>query len=35
MEQTPRHGHDLAFYVGLNAALIVVIASAIYIAWPL
>jgi hypothetical protein len=35
MHSTPRQNHDLAFYIGLNAALVILIASAIFLIWPL
>jgi hypothetical protein len=35
MTKTLKHSHELAFYLGLNAALIIVISSAVYAVWPL
>lgn len=35
MHSTPRRNHDLAFYIGLNAALVILIASAVFLIWPL
>lgn len=35
MDHHDRHQHDLAFYFGLNAVLLVIVALSIWLAWPL
>jgi hypothetical protein len=35
MNRKPDHSHGLAFYLGLNAALVTIIVSAISWLWPL
>jgi hypothetical protein len=35
VHKTSKPGHELAFYLGLNVALVVVIALATYLIWPL
>ena len=35
MYKTSKHSHELAFYLGLNTALVVVIASGMFAIWPL
>jgi hypothetical protein len=35
MHKTSKPRHELAFYLGLNTALVLVIALATYLVWPL
>jgi hypothetical protein len=35
MYKTSKRDHDLAFYIGLNLALVAVIASVTFFIWPL
>lgn len=35
MYKTSKRSHDWAFYIGLNLALVAVIASSMFFIWPL
>jgi hypothetical protein len=35
MHRKPHYNHEFAFYLGLNAALVIVIVAAVVAIWPL